>query len=149
MEKVEYWQTSFDSKINDSDAFLTNLCLKYCEQNNSALNVKKAVNFSNKVYNVLTLIKQFRSIMYKAEIDCGVLLGENKRYKERLRQFESEDEAMNKESLKHVSSDALKQLEEDYNKKLIEFKDKYQIQIQQLEMENDQLIKQLIKINRQ
>lgn len=146
--EVEYWQTSFDGKINDSDVFLTDLSIKYCQQNNNALNVKKAVSFSNKVYNVITLIRQFRAVLFKAECDVNNLARENKALKAKLSEFENDNNAIQNESIKSVQSDVIEELKKEYDQKMLEFKDKYQIQIVELEQENDRMLKELIKLSK-
>lgn len=145
---IEYWQTSFESKINDSDAFLTDLSIKYCQQNNNALNVKKAVSFSNKVYNVITLIRQFRAVLFKAECDVNNLARENKALKAKLNEFENDNNAIKNESFKSVQSDVIDELKKEYDEKMLEFKDKYQIQIMELEQENDKMLREIIGLSK-
>ena len=147
--KVEYWQTSIDSKINDSDVFLTDLSIKYCKQNNNALNVKKAVQFSNQVYNVITLLRQFRAIVFKAECDVNSLARENKALKAKLSEYENDNKGIQNESIKIVQSDVIEALKNEYDQKMLEFKDKYQIQIIELEQENDKMLKEIIKLQKQ
>ena len=148
MKQIEYWQTSLDTKINVSDAFLSDLCVKYCEQKNNALEVKKAVQFSEKVYRVQQLFNELRGLLRKASIDNTELLMRNNQIQARLIQFEQTDKAMENVSRAEVEKQIKDELEQEFNNKVLKFKDKYQIRIQELEIENDQLLKQLIKQNR-
>lgn len=145
MDKIEYWQTSLDTKINLSDAFLSDLCVKYCKQKNNALEVKKAVQFSEKVYRVQQLFNELRGLLRKASIDNSEVILRNNHLQARLIQFEQTDKVMENVSRSEVERQVKEQLENEFNEKLLEFKDKYQIRIQELEIENDQLLKQLIK----
>jgi len=138
--KIEYFQTSFETKVNLADAFISDLTVKYCEQQMKMNQPRKALEFSSKVYKVQEVFISIRSVFRRAENDNNKLLKENAELKKRLHEYERTDKALNE--LKPNT-----ELEAKYRDEMLSFKDKYQMRIQELEIENDQLLKQLIKLN--
>lgn len=147
MEKVEYWQTSFETKLNLADAFISDLCVKYCEQRMNAGEFKKAVEFSKSIYRVQEVFNSFRSIFNRATYDNENLVNEVNLLRKQLNEYKQTDNALDKVGLAQAELKYKQQIEDEFNAKLIEFKDKYQIRIQELEIETDQLLKQLIRKN--
>jgi hypothetical protein len=76
----------------------------------------------------------------RAETENNELLKENRELKLKVCEYESDNLAIDMQSLSELRS----QMERDMRKEMQEFKDKYQLQIQQLEKDKDKLIQQLI-----
>jgi hypothetical protein len=76
----------------------------------------------------------------RAETENNELLKENRELKRKVCEYESDNLAIDMQSLSELKS----QMERDMRNEMQEFKDKYQLQIQQLEKDKDKLIQQLI-----
>lgn len=146
-EQVEYWQTSFETKLNLSDAFISELCVKYCESKMKAGEVKKAVEFSKRIYQVQEVFNSFRSIFNKAKVDNLNLFNENKTLKQKLNEYEKDDSIITQTTKAEFEQKFRAELEGEYREKFLADKDKLYSRIQELEIENDQLLKQLIRKN--
>lgn len=139
--KIEYFQTSYETKLNLADAFISELAVKYCEQQMKMNQPRKAVEFSKRIYRVQEVFSFVRTVLGYAERDNKKLLNELQDIKKRLHEYERTDKALNELQPNTV-------LEDKYKAEMLEFKDKYQMRIQELEIENDQLLRQLIKFNK-
>lgn len=138
--KIEYFQTDFETKLCLADGFISELAVKYCEQQMKLNQPLKAVEFSKRIYRVQEVFMQIRSILGNAKFDNTKFYLENRELKRKLNEYERDDKGINE------LMDST-EIEERYKAEMLEFKDKYQMRIQELEIENDQLLKQLIKFN--
>jgi hypothetical protein len=82
----------------------------------------------------------FKTILTRAQIENNILLKECAKLKTLVEEYESDNLAIDMQSLSELKS----QMEQDMRNEMQEFKDKYQLQIQQLEKDKDKLIQQLI-----
>jgi hypothetical protein len=76
----------------------------------------------------------------RAETENNELLKENRELKFKVSEYEGDNLAIDMQSLSELKT----QMEQDMRNEMQEFKDKYQLQIQQLEKDKDKLIQQLI-----
>ena len=140
MEKIAYWNASIDTKMNLSDAFLSELKYKFISQKIKQGNRESllaAVEFDRNIFDIKQVFLNFKDILRQAENANASLIKQNA-------VLLSELEAFRKES------DAIEVLSrEEYAKKYKqEIADPYQIQIMELEMKIDKLTKSLInKLN--
>lgn len=136
MQKIEYFQTSYETKLNLADAFISELAVKYCENQMKLNQPKKAVEFSKRIYRVQEVFGMVRTVVGYATRDNQELLNKLKQAEAKLYEYERTDKALNE-------LQPNKQMEDE----ILAIKDKYQIRIQELEIENDQLLKKLIRQN--
>ena len=146
-ELIEYWQTDFQTKLNIADGFISELAVKFCEQKMKQNKPLEAVEFSKRVYRTQEVFNAFRTILNRAEIDNNKLLNDNKAMFKEIQGFKIDNKGINSVILQDVKEDFKAEIENKMKLEMDEFKDKYQKQIQELEIENDQLLKQLIKKN--
>ena len=135
MEKIAYWNASIDTKINLSDAFLSELKYKFISQKIKQGNRESllaAVEFDRNIFDIKQVFLNFKDILRQAENANASLLKQNN-------VLLSELEAFRKES------DGIEVLSrEEYAKKYKqEIADPYQIQIMELEMKIDKLTRSL------
>jgi len=133
--RIQYFQSSFETKINLFDAYLSTLAEKYVTQKvkkGDRESLKDAVNFSREIYEGQNVLNEFRSIFLKAETDVNRLYLSNLELLKRINMYESTEN-----ELDEVKRTEINKRFED------EIKDKYQIEIQRLEIENDKLTKAL------
>lgn len=140
MEKIAYWNASIDTKINLSDAFLSELKYKFISQKIKQANRESllaAVEFDRNIYDIKQVFLNFKDILRQAENANASLIKQNKVLLTELEVFRKESEGI------EVLS------REEYAKKYKqEIADPYQIQIMELEMKVDKLTRSLInKIN--
>jgi predicted phage-related endonuclease len=76
----------------------------------------------------------------RAETENNELLKENRELKRKVSEYESDNLGINLQSLEQVRTE----MKMEMKTQMQEFKDKYQLQIQQLEKDKDKLIQQLI-----
>ena len=133
--RIQYFQSSFETKINLFDAYLSSLAEKYVTQKvkkGDRESLKDAVNFSREIYEGQNVLNEFRAIFVKAETDVNRLYLSNLELLKRINMYESTEN-----ELDEVKRTEINKRFED------EIKDKYQIEIQRLEIENDKLTKAL------
>ena len=140
MEKIAYWNSSIDTKMNLSDAFLSELKYKFISQKikqGNRENLLAAMEFDRNIYDIKQVFLNFKDILRQAENVNSQLTIQNKALLSELDAFKNDNEGI--ESISR----------EDYLKKYKqEIADPYQIQIMELEMKVDKLTKSLItKIN--
>ena len=140
MEKIAYWNASIDTKMNLSDAFLSELKYKFISQKIKQGNRESllaAMEFDRNIYDIKQVFLNFKDILRQAENVNSQLTMQNKALLSELDAFKNDNEGI--ESISR----------EDYLKKYKqEIADPYQIQIMELEMKVDKLTKSLItKIN--
>lgn len=147
MEQIEYWQTDFQTKLNLADAFISELAVKFCEQRMKQNKPLEAIEFSKRVYRTQEVFNAFRTILNRAEIENNKLLKDNKAMFSEIQGFKLDNSMIESVNLKETELKYKDELEEKMRNEMNEFKDKYQMRIQELEIENDQLLKELIKKN--
>ena len=140
MNKIAYWNSSIDTKINLSDAFLSELKYKFISQKIKQANRESllaAVEFDRNIYDIKQVFLNFKDILRQAENVNSQLTMQNKALLSELDAFKNDNEGI--ESISR----------EDYLKKYKqEIADPYQIQIMELEMKVDKLTRSLTnKIN--
>ena len=140
MNKIAYWNSSIDTKMNLSDAFLSELKYKFISQKikqGNRENLLAAMEFDRNIYDIKQVFLNFKDILRQAENVNSQLTIQNKALLSELDAFKNDNEGI--ESISR----------EDYLKKYKqEIADPYQIQIMELEMKVDKLTKSLItKIN--
>jgi hypothetical protein len=140
MKKTEYWQTDFETKLSFADAWISKLTYQYIESKIKQKKPQDALNFIDHAQRTQSVFNAFKSILMRAEIENNELLKENRELKRKVSEYESDNLAIDMQSLSELKS----QMERDMRKEMQEFKDKYQLQIEQLEKDKDKLIQQLI-----
>ena len=135
MNKIAYWNASIDTKINLSDAFLSELKYKFISQKIKQANRESllaAVEFDRNIFDIKQVFLNFKDILRQAENANSSLIKQNKVLLSELESFRKE-------------SDGIEVLSrEEYAKKYKqEIADPYQIQIMELEMKIDKLTKSL------
>ena len=140
MEKIAYWNSSIDTKMNLSDAFLSELKYKFISQKIKQKNRESllaAMEFDRNIYDIKQVFLNFKDILRQAENANASLIKQNAVLLSELEAFRKENDGI------EVLS------REEYAKKYKqEIADPYQIQIMELEMKIDKLTKSLItKIN--
>lgn len=133
MEKIEYWQTSFETKLNLTDAFLSELAVKYIEQR-AEKNKPETIKFTKSIYEAQQVLSMFKLILSRAELDNRNLSLKLKQANETIEQFESDETGIRSAEIQ-IANNNLDRSKED----------KYQSQIQELEIKIDKLEKELIK----
>ena len=140
MNKIAYWNASIDTKINLSDAFLSELKYKFISQKIKQGNRESllaAMEFDRNIYDIKQVFLNFKDILRQAENANLSLIKQNAVLLSELEAFRKENDGI------EVLS------RQEYAKKYKqEIADPYQIQIMELEMKIDKLTKSLItKIN--
>lgn len=140
MEKIAYWNSSIDTKMNLSDAFLSELKYKFISQKIKQGNresLLSAIEFDRNIYEIKQVFLNFKDILRQAENVNSQLTMQNKALLSELDAFKNDNEGI--ESISR----------EDYLKKYKqEIADPYQIQIMELEIKVDKLTRSLTnKIN--
>ena len=140
MNKIAYWNASIDTKMNLSDAFLSELKYKFISQKIKQGNrdsLLAAVEFDRNIFDIKQVFLNFKDILRQAENVNSQLTMQNKALLSELDAFKNDNEG-----IESISKD-------EYLKKYKqEIADPYQIQIMELEMKVDKLTKSLItKIN--
>jgi len=133
--RIQYFQSSFETKINLFDAYLSSLAEKYVTQKvkkGDRESLKDAVNFSREIYEGQNVLNEFRAIFLKAETDVNRLHLSNLELLKRINMYEATENVLDEVKRAEIN----KRFED-------EIKDKYQIEIQRLEIENDKLTKAL------
>jgi hypothetical protein len=140
MQKIDYWQLNFETKLNLADAWISNLTFQYIESKIKQKKPQDAIKFSEQALRTQEVFNAFKTILTRAQIENNILLKECAKLKTLVEEYESDNLAIDMQSLSELKS----QMERDMRKEMQEFKDKYQLQIQQLEKDKDKLIQQLI-----
>ena len=140
MQKIDYWQLNFETKLNLADAWISNLTFQYIESKIKQKKPQDAIKFSEQALRTQEVFNAFKTILTRAQIENNVLLKECAKLKTLVEEYESDNLAIDMQSLSELKS----QMEQDMRNEMQEFKDKYQLQIQQLEKDKDKLIQQLI-----
>ena len=140
MEKIAYWNSSIDTKMNLSDAFLSELKYKFISQKIKQGNRESlltAMEFDRNIYDIKQVFLNFKDILRQAENVNSQLTIQNKALLSELDAFKNDNEG-----IESISRD-------EYLKKYKqEIADPYQIQIMELEMKVDKLTRSLTnKIN--
>jgi hypothetical protein len=140
MQKIDYWQLNFETKLNLADAWISNLTFQYIESKIKQKKPQDAIKFSEQALRTQEVFNAFKTILTRAQIENNVLLKECAKLKTLVEEYESDNLAIDMQSLSELKS----QMEQDMRNEMQEFKDKYQLQIEQLEKDKDKLIQQLI-----
>jgi hypothetical protein len=140
MQKIDYWQLNFETKLNLADAWISNLTFQYIESKIKQKKPQDAIKFSEQALRTQEVFNAFKTILTRAQIENNILLKECAKLKTLVEEYESDNLAIDMQSLSELKS----QMEQDMRNEIQEFKDKYQLQIQQLEKDKDKLIQQLI-----
>ena len=140
MKKTEYWQTDFETKLSFADAWISKLTYQYIESKIKQKKPQDAIKFSEQALRTQEVFNAFKTILTRAQIENNILLKECAKLKTLVEEYESDNLAIDMQSLSELKS----QMERDMRNEMQEFKDKYQLQIQQLEKDKDKLIQQLI-----
>lgn len=140
MNKIAYWNSSIDTKMNLSDAFLSELKYKFISQKIKQGNRESliaAIEFDRNIYDIKQVFLNFKDILRQAENVNSQLTMQNKALLSELDAFKNDNEG-----IESISKD-------EYLKKYKqEIADPYQIQIMELEMKVDKLTRSLTnKIN--
>ena len=135
MNKIAYWNSSIDTKMNLSDAFLSELKYKFISQKIKQGNRESllaAVEFDRNIFDIKQVFLNFKDILRQAENANASLIKQNAVLLSELEAFRKENDGI------EVLS------REEYAKKYKqEIADPYQIQIMELEMKIDKLTKSL------
>ena len=140
MNKIAYWNSSIDTKMNLSDAFLSELKYKFISQKIKQGNRESllaAMEFDRSIYDIKQVFLNFKDILHQAENVNSRLTMQNKALLSKLEEFKNDNDGIN-----------LITKEEYLKTYKQEIADPYQIQIMELEMKVDKLTRSLInKIN--
>ena len=140
MQKIDYWQTNFETKLNFADAWISKLTFQFIESKLKQNKPQDAIKFSEQALRTQEVFNAFKTILTRAQIENRILLKECVRLKELVEEYESDNLGINMQSLEHVKTE----MEFKMKMEMQDFKDKYQRQIQQLEIDKDKLLQQLI-----
>ncbi len=140
MEKIAYWNSSIDTKINLSDTFLSELKYKFISQKIKRGNRESllaAMEFDRNVYDIKQVFLNFKDILRQAENVNAQLTMKNKALLSELDAFKNDNEG-----IESISKEEYLKIYKQ------EIADPYQIQIMELEMKVDKLTRSLTnKIN--
>ena len=140
MEKIAYWNSSIDTKMNLSDAFLSELKYKFISQKikqGNRENLLAAMEFDRNIYDIKQVFLNFKDILRQAENVNSQLTIQNKALLSELDAFKNDNEG-----IESISKEEYLKIYKQ------EISDPYQIQIMELEMKVDKLTRSLTsKIN--
>lgn len=140
MNKIAYWNSGIDTKMNLSDAFLSELKYKFISQKIKQGNrdsLIAAMEFDRNIYDIKQVFLNFKDILRQAENVNSQLTMQNKALLSELEEFKNDNDGIN-----------LITKEEYLKTYKQEIADPYQIQIMELEMKVDKLTRSLTnKIN--
>lgn len=136
IEKIEYWITSFETKVNLADKFLSELTIKYVKNPKSRdpENIKNTVELTRHIYECQQVLAMFKLIFSRAELENRSLVNRLNQANEKIRQYESDESGLSEIVIQEANKNLDKTKE-----------DKYQEEIQRLELKLDQYEKLLIK----